>query len=56
MIKLRTDDDFSLSVHLCSVDEEKDTHEALRLYPQTDNSFCLFSLAFSQDNQEIMGG
>lgn len=47
---------WSDSIHLCAVDEDKDTHEALRLYPEADNSFCLFSLAFSQDNQEIMGG
>ncbi|XP_041376385.1 DDB1- and CUL4-associated factor 11-like [Gigantopelta aegis] len=42
-------------IHLCNIYGEHDIHEALHLLPG-EHSFCIFSLMFSSDNQEIMGG
>ncbi|XP_064641112.1 DDB1- and CUL4-associated factor 11-like [Lineus longissimus] len=42
-------------IHICNVHGEHETHEALNLCPE-DSRFCIFSLTFSQDNREIMGG
>ncbi|KAK2155981.1 hypothetical protein LSH36_224g01015 [Paralvinella palmiformis] len=47
---------WSECIHICSIYGEHEKHEALPLYPVTDNSFCIFSLCFSQDNNEILGG
>ncbi|XP_059138645.1 DDB1- and CUL4-associated factor 11-like isoform X2 [Physella acuta] len=42
-------------IHLCSIYEDDDKHEALHFDPG-DHSFCIFSLMFSSDNKEILGG
>ncbi|BFZ19688.1 hypothetical protein BsWGS_22728 [Bradybaena similaris] len=42
-------------VHLCSISDDRDVHEALMFEPG-DHSFCIFSLMFSSDNKEILGG
>lgn len=42
-------------IHLCNIYGEHDTHDALHLFPG-DHSFCIFSLTFSSDNQEVLGG
>ncbi|PRP82618.1 hypothetical protein PROFUN_04923 [Planoprotostelium fungivorum] len=42
-------------IHLCNIQGEIDTHEALDCYPETDR-FCLFSVKFSPDSREILGG
>ncbi|XP_060567782.1 DDB1- and CUL4-associated factor 11-like isoform X2 [Ruditapes philippinarum] len=42
-------------IHLCNVHGDQDVHQALHLFP-TENSFCIFSLTFSSDNREILGG
>ncbi|CAG5114727.1 unnamed protein product, partial [Candidula unifasciata] len=41
--------------HLCSVYGDSDIHEAL-LFESGDHNFCIFSLMFSSDNKEILGG
>ncbi|KAJ8311310.1 hypothetical protein KUTeg_011138 [Tegillarca granosa] len=46
---------FYFTVHLCNIYGEHETHEALHLFPG-DHSFCIFSLTFSSDNQEVLGG
>ena len=46
---------YYISVHLCNIYGEHDIHEALHLLPG-EHSFCIFSLMFSADNREIMGG
>ncbi|KAI0217277.1 DDB1- and CUL4-associated factor 11 [Lamellibrachia satsuma] len=43
-------------IHLLNIYGEQQIHEALALHPDSDNSFCIFSLAFSMDNRDIMGG
>ena len=35
---------------------DSETHTALPLCPENHHSFCVFSLTFSEDNTEIMGG
>lgn len=42
-------------VHLCNIHGDHETHEALCLVPD-DRRFCIFSLRFSQDGKEIIGG
>ncbi|XP_052816129.1 DDB1- and CUL4-associated factor 11-like isoform X2 [Mya arenaria] len=42
-------------IHLCNVYGDEEIHQALPLHPNA-NSFCIFSLTFSSDNREIMGG
>ncbi|OWF53520.1 DDB1- and CUL4-associated factor 11 [Mizuhopecten yessoensis] len=42
-------------IHLCNIHGEYDTHNALHLFPG-EHSFCIFSLTFSSDNREILGG
>ncbi|KAL4234099.1 DDB1- and CUL4-associated factor 11 [Mactra antiquata] len=42
-------------IHLCSVHGDEDIHTALHLFP-TESSFSIFSLTFSSDNREILGG
>jgi len=43
-------------VHLCNVSGEE-LHEALDFEPSSShNRFCLFSIKFSPDNREILGG
>ncbi|CAL1531011.1 unnamed protein product [Lymnaea stagnalis] len=42
-------------IHLCSIYGDHDVHEALHFDPG-DHSFCIFSLMFSSDNKEILGG
>ncbi|GFR62296.1 DDB1- and CUL4-associated factor 11 [Elysia marginata] len=42
-------------IHMCSIHGESDIHEALHIDPG-EHSFCIFSLMFSSDNQEILGG
>ncbi|XP_071091966.1 DDB1- and CUL4-associated factor 11-like [Haliotis cracherodii] len=46
---------WSDSIHLCNIYGDHDIHEALPLLPG-DQSFCIFSLTFSSDNREILGG
>lgn len=41
-------------VHICNVHGEE-VHESLALNPN-DRLFCIFSLRFSQDGREIIGG
>lgn len=42
-------------IHLCNIQGDRETHEALPLFPG-QSSFCIFSLTFSLDNKEILGG
>ena len=44
-----------VSVHLCNIQGEHEVHEPLLLLPG-EHSFCIFSLMFSSDNREIIGG
>ena len=44
-----------ITVHLCNVYGDSDVHQALHLFPE-EGSFCIFSLTFSSDNREILGG
>ncbi|UYV81187.1 hypothetical protein LAZ67_20000261 [Cordylochernes scorpioides] len=46
---------WSESVHVCNIYGEHDTHHALPLHPD-DRRFCIFSLNYSQDGREIVGG
>lgn len=46
---------FSFLVHLCNVYDEVERHEVLPLCPAVQR-FCIFSLAFSQDGNEVLGG
>lgn len=46
---------WSECIHLCNVHGDDDIHTALHLFP-SDSSFCIFSLTFSSDNKEILGG
>ena len=50
------DEGWFLAVHLCNIYGEHETHEALNMCPEGDHSFCMFSLMFSADNSEILGG
>jgi len=43
-------------VHLCSIRGESKLHEPLCLAPNTAHNFCIFSVVFSQDNNELLGG
>lgn len=42
-------------VHLCNIHGDYETHIPLPLNPRT-HSFAIFSLTFSSDNTEILGG
>ncbi|GFN89835.1 Ddb1- and cul4-associated factor 11 [Plakobranchus ocellatus] len=42
-------------IHFCNIHGDYDIHEALHIDPG-EHSFCIFSLMFSSDNQEILGG
>ncbi|PRP80921.1 WD repeat domain 23 [Planoprotostelium fungivorum] len=42
-------------IHLCNITGENNTHDALDMRPE-DNRFCLFSVKFSPDSREILGG
>ncbi|KAL8570478.1 hypothetical protein ACOMHN_034513 [Nucella lapillus] len=42
-------------IHLCNIYGEHEVHESLLLSPG-EHSFCIFSLMFSSDNREIVGG
>ncbi|XP_070187913.1 DDB1- and CUL4-associated factor 11-like isoform X2 [Littorina saxatilis] len=42
-------------IHLCNIHGDHDVHESLVLSPG-EHSFCIFSLMFSCDNREIIGG
>lgn len=44
-----------ISVHICNIHGDIELHEALTLSPD-DRRFCIFSLRFSQDGSEILGG
>lgn len=46
---------WSRNVHLCNVFGEYELHEALDFEPRSSR-FCLFSIKFSPDNREILGG
>jgi len=47
---------WSECIHLCNIYGDYNTHESLHLVPNGDYSFCIFSLTFSTDNHEILGG
>ncbi|KAK3576381.1 hypothetical protein CHS0354_018929 [Potamilus streckersoni] len=42
-------------IHICNVFGDSEIHHALPLFP-TESSFCIFSLIFSMDNRDILGG
>lgn len=42
-------------IHLCNIFGDHEVHESLLLSPG-EHSFCIFSLMFSSDNREIVGG
>nr|XP_042908146.1 DDB1- and CUL4-associated factor 11 isoform X2 [Parasteatoda tepidariorum] len=46
---------WSECIHMCTISGDQDIHEALPLYPD-ERRFCVFSLRFSQDGKEILGG
>lgn len=46
---------WSECIHLCNIHGDDDIHTALHLFP-SESSFCIFSLTFSSDNREILGG
>lgn len=46
---------WSECIHLCNVYGDSEIHQALHLFPE-EGSFCIFSLTFSSDNKEILGG
>ncbi|XP_056009202.1 DDB1- and CUL4-associated factor 11-like isoform X3 [Ostrea edulis] len=46
---------WSDAIHLCNIHGDYDTHIPLPLMPG-DHSFAIFSLTFSSDNTEILGG
>ncbi|XP_071446703.1 DDB1- and CUL4-associated factor 11 isoform X1 [Hetaerina americana] len=46
---------WSECIHLCSIYGDSDNQEALPLHPD-ERRFCIFSLVFSLDNKEILGG
>nr|XP_022344745.1 DDB1- and CUL4-associated factor 11-like isoform X1 [Crassostrea virginica]XP_022344746.1 DDB1- and CUL4-associated factor 11-like isoform X1 [Crassostrea virginica] len=46
---------WSDAIHLCNIHGDYDTHIPLQLMPRS-HSFAIFSLTFSSDNTEILGG
>ncbi|XP_023239273.1 DDB1- and CUL4-associated factor 11-like [Centruroides sculpturatus] len=46
---------WSESIHICNIYGDHEMHEALPLCPE-DRRFCIFSLRFSHDSREILGG
>ena len=46
----------SVSVHLCSIRGDIRCHEPMCLAPNTAHNFCIFSVVFSQDSNELLGG
>jgi len=43
-------------VHICNTRGQHQTHNALDFKPKGDQRFCLFSVQFSPDSREILGG
>jgi WD repeat-containing protein 23 len=43
-------------LHLCNVYGDEKVHVPLCLAPDTSHNFCIFSVVFSQDNTELLGG
>ena len=43
-------------VHLCDIHGQHRGHHTLPLIPDSQHGFCIFSVIFSQDNKEILGG
>lgn len=46
---------FYFIVHLCNIYGDNENHEALNLSPDS-RRFCVFSLVFSEEGNEILGG
>lgn len=46
---------WSTALHLCPVTGDSDSQEALSLSP-TERRFCIFSIVFSSDGKDILGG
>ncbi|XP_046454954.1 DDB1- and CUL4-associated factor 11-like isoform X2 [Daphnia pulex] len=46
---------WSEAIHLCNIYDEVERHEVLPLSPEL-RRFCIFSLTFSQDGNEVLGG
>ncbi|CAH1269756.1 DCAF11 [Branchiostoma lanceolatum] len=46
---------WSDAIHLCNIYGDYETHIALDLNP-SERRFCIFSLTFSSDNKEVLGG
>jgi len=44
-----------LTVHICNIYGDRERHDSLCLNPDV-RRFCIFSLAFSADGNEILGG
>ena len=42
--------------HMCNTTGENETHEPLDMKPGSNGRFCLFSVKFSPNSQEIIGG
>lgn len=43
------------TVHMCNITGEVEKHEVLPLNPDL-RRFCIFSLSFNQDGNEVLGG
>lgn len=43
-------------LHLCDVHGQHNVHQTLPLTPESQHGFCIFSVVFSQDNRELLGG
>lgn len=43
-------------LHLCDIHGQHRGHHTLPLIPDSQHGFCIFSVIFSQDNKEILGG
>ncbi|GIX81480.1 hypothetical protein CDAR_224682 [Caerostris darwini] len=46
---------WSECIHICNVSGDQEVHDALPLFPE-ERRFCVFSLRFSHDGKEILGG
>ena len=44
------------TVHIVNVFGEEKIHQPLSLVPDAIHNFCMFSVVFSQDNKELLGG
>jgi len=47
---------WSDQIHLANTTGPHSIHQALQIVPHSANRFCLFSIQFSQDSKEIIGG